>query len=336
MKKILVLTFLLLLNISSAMGKVSQSYQCTEQKITSVKLDSTNDEISNYQFQFTWLNNEIKQYHLYGNEIEEYTYRISDQGKYFFTTSDYGSDYTVIERFDSSSNLLSLVTLQKNEVEVSLAHCHPIEEITLTSNNIDEEPLSSQIEQNQVEPLSSKIAGVFVDALIDTFSEKKGPTKEDIEEFIARGVEENADIDAIGKELNIPKEYIISLKKKKAEILAEKERDTTGEENFNTIYYEFAGTFTTNLANSRKMLQLGLAVSTQYDDTVMVNVEAHELGLRSVILERIGNFSEDDIKGEEGRRLLATSIKDALNAELEELGGSGGIEKVHFTSFVMQ
>ena len=177
MKKILVLTFLLPLNISSAMGEIGQSYQCHEQKITEVKPVSTNDEISNYQFQFTWLNNEIKQYHLYENEIEEYTYRISDQGKYFFTTSDYGSEYTVIERFDSSSNLLSLVTLHKNEVEVSLAHCHPIEEITLTSNNIDEEPLSSQIEQNQVEPLSSKIAGVFVDALIDTFSEKKDQQK---------------------------------------------------------------------------------------------------------------------------------------------------------------
>jgi flagellar FliL protein len=68
----------------------------------------------------------------------------------------------------------------------------------------------------------------------------------------------------------------------------------------------------------------------------MVNVEAHELKLGSVIIELIGNFSEDDFKGEEGRRLLATSIKDALNAELEELEGFGGIEKVHFTSFVMQ
>ncbi len=77
--------------------------------------------------------------------------------------------YTVIERFDSSSNLLSLVTLDKNEVEVSLAHCHPIEEITLTSYNIDEETLSS------------KIAGVFVDAVIDTFNEKRthrGNTKD--------------------------------------------------------------------------------------------------------------------------------------------------------------
>ena len=146
--------------------------------------------------------------------------------------------------------------------------------------------------------------------------------KEELVEMIERGIEE-----------------------REAEKLAEEEanadpskvsKDTPEEETFETIYYEFSGTFTTNLANSRKMLQLGLAVSTQYDDTVMVNVEAHELGLRSVILQHIGNFSEDDIKGEEGRLRLANSIKNALNAELEALEGFGGIEKVHYTSLVLQ
>ena len=42
---------------------------------------------------------------------------------------------------------------------------------------------------------------------------------------------------------------------------------------FVTTYFEFPGTFTTNLKQSRKFLQLGLGVSTQYDDTVMSKVE---------------------------------------------------------------
>ena len=113
-------------------------------------------------------------------------------------------------------------------------------------------------------------------------------------------------------------------------------KQTPEEETFETLYYEFAGTFTTNLDNSRKMLQLGLAVSTQYNDTVMQNVEAHELGLRSIILQRIGNYTEEDIKGEAGRKMLSEAIKEALNTELEALEGFGGIEKVHFTSFVLQ
>jgi flagellar FliL protein len=34
--------------------------------------------------------------------------------------------------------------------------------------------------------------------------------------------------------------------------------------------------------------------------------------------------------------MVAESLKEVLNAELEELEGFGGIEKVHFTSFVLQ
>ena len=113
-------------------------------------------------------------------------------------------------------------------------------------------------------------------------------------------------------------------------------KDTPEEDVFETIYHEFAGTFTTNLDGSRKMLQLGIGVSTQYDDTVMMNVEAHQLALRSVILGVISNFSEDDVKGSSGREMLAGSIRDAINGKLEALENFGGIEEVHFTSFVLQ
>ena len=113
-------------------------------------------------------------------------------------------------------------------------------------------------------------------------------------------------------------------------------KDTPEEDVFETIYHEFAGTFTTNLDGSRKMLQLGIGVSTQYDDTVMMNVESHQLALRSVILGVISNFSEEDVKGSSGREMLAVSIRDAINGKLEALENFGGIEEVHFTSFVLQ
>ena len=103
-----------------------------------------------------------------------------------------------------------------------------------------------------------------------------------------------------------------------------------------TTYYEFAGTFTTNLRASRKFLQVGIGVSTQYDDTVMQNVEMHQLALRSEILGVISEFSEEEIEGKEGRDTLARAIASALNAMLEEIEQFGGIEKVHFTSFMLQ
>ncbi len=141
-------------------------------------------------------------------------------------------------------------------------------------------------------------------------------------------------------------EEIIERKMQEREAAEEMEADdgppsklskaTPEEEVFETIYHEFAGTFTTNLAGSRKMLQLGIGVSTQYDDTVMMNVDAHQLALRSIILGVISDFSEDQVRGGEGRELLADTLRDAINAKLEELEDFGGVEDVHFTSFVLQ
>ncbi len=113
-------------------------------------------------------------------------------------------------------------------------------------------------------------------------------------------------------------------------------KETPEEEVFETIYHEFPGTFTTNLAGSRKMLQLGVGVSTQYDDTVMMNVESHQLALRSVILGVISDFSEEDVKGAAGRDNLAVALRDRINAKLVALENFGGVEEVHFTSFVLQ
>ena len=113
-------------------------------------------------------------------------------------------------------------------------------------------------------------------------------------------------------------------------------KDAPEEEVFETIYHEFPGTFTTNLSGSRKMLQVGIGVSTQYDDTVMMNVEAHQLALRSVILGVISDFTEDDVKGATGREKLAGALRETINMKLEALENFGGVEEVHFTSFVLQ
>lgn len=108
------------------------------------------------------------------------------------------------------------------------------------------------------------------------------------------------------------------------------------EELFATTYYEFPGNFTTNLKASKKFLQISLGVSTQYDEAVMVNVESHQLALRSEILGVMSEFSPEDISGREGKEKLATTLKDGINRVLEETEGFGGVENVHFTSFVLQ
>ena len=113
-------------------------------------------------------------------------------------------------------------------------------------------------------------------------------------------------------------------------------KETPEVKTFMTTYFEFPGTFTTNLMNSRKFLQVGVGVSTQYDDTVMGNVDAHQLALRSEILNTMSEFSEADIQGKSGREELATALADAVNKKLIALEDFGGVSEVHFTSFVLQ
>ena len=113
-------------------------------------------------------------------------------------------------------------------------------------------------------------------------------------------------------------------------------KETPSVDTFVTSYFEFDGNFTSNLRDSRKFLQLGVGISTQYDETVVENVELHQLALRSEILGTVSDFTEEDISGKEGRDRLAVKMVEAINAKLEVLEGFGGIDSVHFTSFVLQ
>jgi flagellar FliL protein len=113
-------------------------------------------------------------------------------------------------------------------------------------------------------------------------------------------------------------------------------KETPVNETFVTSYYTFADNFTTNLNQSKQFLQISVGVSTQYDETVIENVEKHQMALRSEVLGVMGGYSIDDIDGKVGRDKLANSIKDAINVKLKELEGFGGVEDVYFTSFVLQ
>ena len=153
------------------------------------------------------------------------------------------------------------------------------------------------------------------------FGNAQPDPSEEIEEIIERKMQEREEAEEMEADNATPSKL---------------SKATPEEEVFETIYHEFAGTFTTNLAGSRKMLQVGIGVSTQYDDTVLVNVDAHQLALRSIILGVISDFSEEQVRGGEGREMLADALRDAINAKLEELENFGGVEDVHFTSFVLQ
>ncbi len=151
------------------------------------------------------------------------------------------------------------------------------------------------------------------------FSSSQPDPSEEIEAIIERKMEEAAAAEA-SEDNSSPKKV---------------SKETPEQENFVTIYYEFPGTFTTNLRGSRKMLQVGIGVSTQYDDSVMMNVESHELALRSTILGVLSEFAEEEIEGTNGKAALASALKEGINNKLILLENFGGIGEVLFTSFVL-
>ncbi len=113
-------------------------------------------------------------------------------------------------------------------------------------------------------------------------------------------------------------------------------RDVPETDAFVTSYYNFEEPLTTNLANSRRYLQVGISISTQYDATVMEHVATHKAAIQSDMLAVAGSFTEEQIAGREGREALATALRDAINERLVALEGFGGVEGVFFTSFVLQ
>ncbi|WP_412563338.1 flagellar basal body-associated protein FliL [Thalassobius sp. MITS945101] len=105
---------------------------------------------------------------------------------------------------------------------------------------------------------------------------------------------------------------------------------------FVTQYYEFPDPLTTNLKGSSRFLQLGVGLSTQYDEAVLNNVQMHEMALRSDILAVLSTYTETDVEGTDGRDRLAEELLKVVNRRLEKLEGFGGIESVFFPTFVMQ
>ena len=101
-------------------------------------------------------------------------------------------------------------------------------------------------------------------------------------------------------------------------------------------YKELSRPLIANLASSRKVMQITLAVMTQYEEKVLENIDKHEFALRSVILDIMRQTGEEDITKPDFRVELAERIRLGMNSVLERWENFGGIEEVYFTEFVIQ
>ncbi|KQM93251.1 flagellar basal body protein FliL [Sphingomonas sp. Leaf22] len=109
-----------------------------------------------------------------------------------------------------------------------------------------------------------------------------------------------------------------------------------GGDRWASTYYAMEKEFTSNLSDSTHFIQVGVAISTSYDNKVIENLKTHEIAIRSAILLALGETTEDQVFTPEGKKQLSLRLKKAINDTLEQKEGFGGIGNVYFTTFVVQ
>lgn len=109
-----------------------------------------------------------------------------------------------------------------------------------------------------------------------------------------------------------------------------------GGDKYASNYFAMEKEFTANLKESVHFIQVGVAVSTPYDDQVIDNLKTHEIAVRSAILMTLGETDEDAVFTSEGKENLQKRLVASINSTLKAKEGFGGISNVYFTNFVVQ
>ncbi|MGK6322525.1 flagellar basal body-associated protein FliL [Sphingomonas sp. DT-51] len=109
-----------------------------------------------------------------------------------------------------------------------------------------------------------------------------------------------------------------------------------GGEPYASNYYAMEKEFTSNLQDSVHFVQVGVAVSTPYDEKVISNLKTNDIAIRSAILMTLGDTTEDQVFTSAGKQQLQKRLVTAINQTLREKEGFGGISNVYFTNFVVQ
>jgi flagellar FliL protein len=109
-----------------------------------------------------------------------------------------------------------------------------------------------------------------------------------------------------------------------------------GGDKYASTYYPLEKEFTSNLQDSVHFVQVGIAVSTPYDERVVENIKTHEIAIRSQVLMALGETTEEEVFTAQGKRQIQDRLAKAINGVLKEKEGFGGVSNVYFTNFIVQ
>ena len=105
---------------------------------------------------------------------------------------------------------------------------------------------------------------------------------------------------------------------------------------FQATYLPLEGNFTSNLRGGDAFVQVGLGVSTFYDERVPERLTRHNMAIRSAILLALSESDPSALTTLRGKEELKATLRNAINNVLTNREGFGGIDDVYFTSFVTQ
>lgn len=115
-----------------------------------------------------------------------------------------------------------------------------------------------------------------------------------------------------------------------------KKKDSPELVRFEYTYKQMDKELLSNLTGTRKVMQIQIAFMTSYDERVFKNVEKHEFAIRGALLDAMRQYTEADVTRPDFRKELAEKLKEETNKVLTQYEDFGGIDAVHFTSFIVQ
>jgi flagellar FliL protein len=101
-------------------------------------------------------------------------------------------------------------------------------------------------------------------------------------------------------------------------------------------YYRMKDSFTSNLKDSSRLVQITISLSTRYDGKVFEAVEKHEDAIRARLLALLLELTPVDVTSEAAKRQLRLRMRDAVNDELKRRAGFDGVEEAFITSLIIQ
>src|SRR6185312_3645632 len=90
-----------------------------------------------------------------------------------------------------------------------------------------------------------------------------------------------------------------------------------GGEKYASNYYALDKEFTANLQDSIHMVQVGVAISTPYDNTVIENLKTNQIAVRSAVLMALSDTTEDEVFTSDGKVKLQRRLAAAINQTLK-------------------